>query len=110
MHTVVVAATTRPSTKKSGQDSSLSDNGTSPNFAVMALQTIGGSFVPSKGGSKTPMRQGDDAGVVKIERTWKVESNSRSKMFPDDGDSEELTLGSFGIAEVDPDPERQRIR
>lgn len=66
--------------------------------------------MPSKfGGSKTSTRQWEDNGVVKIERSWKVETNSRSNIFPDDGsDSEELMLGSFGVAEVHPDLERQK--
>lgn len=75
----------------------------------MALQTIGGSSLVSKGaGNMTSTKERNDSGVVKIERSWKVESNSRSRLVPDDGDSEELILGSIGFAEVDSDLERQK--
>lgn len=80
--------------------------------SMMALQTIGGSSAPSRsGGGKAGGASGKNlnAGGVKIERSWKIESNSRDTLFPDERESEEHILGSTGVAEVEvdhPNPER----
>ncbi|CAN8101236.1 unnamed protein product [Discula destructiva] len=73
---------------------------------MIALQTIGGSSVPLKTRAKATGRQADAAGV-KVDRSWKVESNTRSMLFPDDADSEENILCGTGIAEIDLELERQ---
>lgn len=95
----------RFSSHKTSQEQTMHNAGSS--FNVMALKTIGGSAVPSKNREKTCGKQHDAKGV-QIERSWKVELNSRSILFPDDGESEEHILGSTGVAQFEsPDLERQ---
>lgn len=82
-------------------------SGAGSDFSVIALQTIGGSSVPSSSKAGGRARgKGSTAGAVTIERSWLVESNSRSMLFPDDGHSEEPILGGTGGAERDSDVER----
>lgn len=75
-------------------------------FSVIALQTVGGSSVIPKGSRKGSTMDAD-GGVVKVERSWRVESDSRSVMFPTDDASEEYILGNVGAAVADPEQQRQ---
>lgn len=74
----------------------------------MALQTIGGSAVPLKTQNKGSKKEVDPGGV-QVQRSWRVESNSRSTLFGlDEVESdEEHILGGIVVAEVDRDLDRQ---
>lgn len=96
-----------------GLSSQSRSDGAKSGFSVIALQTVGGSSVPAKSsgaGSRKNSAKDLDAGVVKVERTWRVESKYRSTVtatFPGETASEEHILGQeAGVA--DADPERQR--
>lgn len=98
------AITSRISTNKSKQEASRVAGGS--NFSVMALQTIVGSSVPSKSANLNASK-GASSGGVQVQRSWRVESSSRSTLYPDDVESdEEHILGSVGLADADPDLER----
>lgn len=76
----------------------------------MALQTIGGSSVPSKKQEQdSPSAKEVDARGVQVQKSWRVESSSRSILFGlDDADSdEEHILSRTVVAEVDRDLGRQ---
>lgn len=79
------------------------------NFSVMALQTIGGSSVPSKKQDQSSAQEVESGGGVKVQRSWRVDSSSRSILFGlDDADSdEEHMLSGIVVAEVDRDIGRQ---
>lgn len=106
MGNVRTAVTSRISSKRSNAETSRIAKG--PNFDVMALQTIGGSSVPSKSQSKG-FKKEVDIGGVHIQRSWRVESNSRSTLFhlEDTESDEEQILGGATLAKVDQDLDRQ---
>lgn len=100
------AVASRISSRKSKHEASRFAGGSK--FSVMALQTIGGSSVPSKTRNKSCANEMGSGGV-QVQRSWRVESNSRSVIFSlDDAESdEEHILGGIVMAEVDPDAERR---
>lgn len=83
--------------------------GVGSGFSVIALQTVGGSSVVPKSSRKDSIMDMDGGGgVVKVERSWRVESDSRSVVFPaDDSASEEYILGSAGAAGADSEQPHQ---
>lgn len=103
---VKTAVTSRISSNKSKEETSNDARGS--NFSVMALQTIGGSSVPSKKPDQGSA-QGVDSKGVKVQRSWRVESSSRSIIFGlDDAESdEEHILSGRVVAEMDRDIARQ---
>lgn len=90
---------------------SRSEGASSGGFSVIALQTIGGSSVHAKGGGgggrKDSSWKDVDGDAVKVERSWRVESKSRSAVFPGDAASDEHILGDAGVADVDQGDRRQ---
>ncbi|KAJ4397469.1 hypothetical protein N0V93_001698 [Gnomoniopsis smithogilvyi] len=102
---VKTAVTSRISSKNSKEEASRVAKGF--NFDIVALQTIGGSAVPSK--TQMPgCNKEIDPGAVHVQKSWRVESNSRSTLFGlDDAESdEERILGGIVLAEVDRDVDR----
>lgn len=89
------------SINKSGNKSK--SYGPDSGFSVIALQTIGGSSFINKSGRKDSVLKNVDGGVVKVERSWRVESDS---FILDDGASEEHMLGGAGRAKAKPDDQR----
>lgn len=74
----------------------------------MALQTIGGSSVPSKKHDQGSSKE-LDPGSVQVQRSWRVESSSRSILFGlyDAESDEEHILSDTVVAEIDRDIARQ---
>lgn len=70
----------------------------------MALQTIGGSSVPSKKHDQGSTQEVESRGV-KVQRSWRVESSSRNTQFglyDADSDEEHILPGTVA-AKVDRD-------
>lgn len=72
-------------------------------FSMIALQTIGGSSVLARAGRKGSQCKDVEDDVVKVERSWRVESNtqsetSRNMVFPGEAASEEHMLGDGDAA------------
>lgn len=101
---VKTAVTSRSSSNKS-QKQTPGFVGVS-NYSIMALQTIGGSSVPSKSVDKN---KDIESGRVQIQRSWRVESNSRSTLLlPDEAEGDEdHILSGMVAAQVNRDLERQ---
>lgn len=105
--------TTVASASKSNTDTGHSGGG----FSVIALQTIGGSSVNKGGGAKATaigveLGDTDDQevdGEIKVQRSWRVESDSRSVVLSGDATSEEHILGCSGSAEADPEDKHRRM-
>ncbi|KAF3764184.1 hypothetical protein M406DRAFT_258120 [Cryphonectria parasitica EP155] len=75
-------------------------SGAGAGFSVIALQTIGGSTANHKKAGRSAGADVED-GVVTVQRSWRVESNARSVVFPGDDESEEHILGNSGRGEAD---------
>lgn len=98
-----------------GRSSQSRSEGAKSGFSVIALQTVGGSAVPARsggGGSRKDSANSLDAGVVKVERSWRVESKYRSPTtatLSGETASEEHILGQeAGVADADLEQQRDQ--